>query len=129
MKCKVYFKHMDHSDSATQDVEKKSKKLAKLFVNNPLSFIWSFHVKSGKFFAEAKCLGPSFEFHAEATGRDFYQTLELVHERLQKQMEKKHSKWVNKKDKVPADEVVSISLKRREKEFKEKNSRKKDWAA
>jgi len=116
---------MDQSSFIDNKIEAHSQYLSKLFENSPLSFTWSFTIKGKKYFVEAKCIGPTFEFHAQSNGRDFYQVLDIVYERLEKQMEKKHSKWKDKKVNLSADKVVDISLKRRERQLRDSSKGKK----
>lgn len=51
--------------------------------------------EDGKQLAEVKVLGPSFEYHAAADSDKLYKSLDLVIQKVERQVNKKKDKWKN----------------------------------
>ena len=95
MKIVSSFKHLEHTPSLDQKIEQKSQKLKKFFEGN-FEVHWTCSIKEdGKQVAEVKILGPSFEYHAAADSDTLYKSLDLVIQKVQRQVTKKKDKWKN----------------------------------
>tara|TARA_B100001971_G_scaffold215195_1_gene260193 strand:+ start:19259 stop:19654 length:396 start_codon:yes stop_codon:yes gene_type:complete len=95
MKIVSSFKHLEHTPSLDEKIQQKSKKLEKYFEGN-VELQWTCYVgEAGKHWAEIKILGPSFEYHAKASSDKLYKSLDLVIQKVQKQVGKQKDKWRN----------------------------------
>ena len=95
MKIVSSFKHLEHTPSLDEKIEKKSQKLKKFFEGN-FEVHWTCSIKEDdKHVAEVKILGPSFEYHAGASSEKMYKSLDLVIQKIQKQVNKRKDKWRN----------------------------------
>jgi putative sigma-54 modulation protein len=87
MKLTISFKHLEHTPALDQRIQEKSEKLAKYFEGN-LSVHWICWVHQDKHWAEIKLHGPKFDFFAKASADNMYKALDLVIEKMERQMEK-----------------------------------------
>ena len=94
MRIKISFKHLEHTEAIDKAIHEKTKKLDKYF-HGVTQVIWTCSVENGKHLAEVKILGPSFDFLARSKSDNLYKSLDLVLEKLEKQLEKKKDKWKN----------------------------------
>jgi putative sigma-54 modulation protein len=95
MKIKSSFRNFEHTPSLDEKINLKSKKLEKFFDGN-VELHWTCSVpEGGKHWAEIKILGPNFEYHASAHSDTMYKSLDLVIQKVQKQVVKKKDKWRN----------------------------------
>ena len=113
MKIVSSFKHLEHTPALDAQIEAKSQKLKKFFEGN-FEVHWTCYVKEdGNHCAEIKLLGPSFEYHASAHADSLYKSLDLVINKVEKQVHKKKSKWksnISHKHKVhPKDQQIAQS--------------------
>lgn len=96
MKIVSSFKHLEHTPALDQKIESKSQKLKKYFDGN-FEVQWTCFVRDdGAHCAEIKLLGPSFEYHAAAHSETLYKSLDLVLNKIEKQIHKRKDKWRNK---------------------------------
>lgn len=95
MKIVSSFKHLEHTPALDEKIQQKSQKLKKFFEGN-VEVQWTCFVgEAGKHWAEIKVLGPSFEYHAKASSEKLYKSLDLVIQKIEKQVGKKKDKWRN----------------------------------
>lgn len=95
MKIVSSFKHLEHTPSLDEKIHKKSQKLKKFFEGN-FEVQWTCSIKEdGRHAAEVKVIGPSFEYHAAADSDKLYKSLDLVIQKVQRQVNKKKDKWKN----------------------------------
>ena len=104
MKITVTFRHLDHTESLDERIHEKSEKLAKYFDGN-INLKWSCWVKEGNHYAEAHLHGPQFDYHAHGHTDSLYKTIDVVIDKLEKQVSKKKDKWKGKKAKQVAEAV------------------------
>lgn len=95
MKLTTSFKHFEHTPSLDEKIQKKTDKLNKFFEGN-IDVSWTCSIKDdGKHCAEVKVIGPSFIYHASAESDKMYKSLDLVIQKIQKQVNRKKDKWKN----------------------------------
>lgn len=95
MKIVSSFKRLEHTPSLDAKIEEKSQKLKKFFEGN-FEVQWTCSIGDrGKQVAEVKVVGPSFEYHAAAESDKLYKSLDLVIQKVQRQVNKKKDKWKN----------------------------------
>jgi putative sigma-54 modulation protein len=99
MKIVTSFKHMEHTPSLDQKIEEKSQKLKK-YLNGNFEVQWTCYVRDdGAHCADIKLLGPTFEYHANAHSDRLYKTLDQAISKIEKQVQKKKSKFKDHKPK------------------------------
>lgn len=93
MKIISSFKHLEHTPAIDARIESKSQKLKKFFEGN-FEVHWTCYIREdGQHCADVKILGPAFEYHAGAHAENLYKSLDLVINKLERQVHKKKSKW------------------------------------
>ena len=97
MKVTIAFKHMEHTPSLDERINEKSNKIAK-FLDGKSNLKWTCYVEDGQHHAEVSFIGPKIEFHATSNSDSMYKTLDLVIDKLQRQVTKKKEKWKLKTD-------------------------------
>lgn len=95
MKLKISFKHLKHTPALDERIKEKSAKFEKYF-NGSCSIQWVCWVHEGEHWAELKVHGPKFDFFAKGCADNMYKTLDLVVEKMERQIEKKKDIWKNK---------------------------------
>lgn len=96
MNVKISFKHLDHTEALDEMIQKKSQKLEKYFEGHfDVHWVcWCDEKQSH--WAEVKVHGHSLDFYAKASSDLLYKTLDLVIEKVDKQMSKQKTKLRNK---------------------------------
>ena len=102
MKLKISFKHLDHTPALDQRIKEKSEKFEKFFQGNT-SIQWFCWVEDNKHWAEIKVHGPKFDFFAKACADNMYKSLDLVVEKMERQIEKQKDQKRNKLHAHPFD--------------------------
>lgn len=104
MKVTISFIHMDHTPALDERIHEKSEKFDKFFDGNG-HIKWTCYVKDQKHYAEAHMFGPHGDWHASACADNMYKSLDLIVEKLEKQIDKTKSKLKNKvhRGKVPLE--------------------------
>lgn len=87
MNLKTSFKHMNHSPALDQRIHEKSEKFEKYFQGN-LKVEWFCWVHGDEHWAEVKIHGPKFNFFAKAQADNMYKTLDLVVDKMERQIDK-----------------------------------------
>ena len=100
MKLKITFKHLDHTPALDERIKEKSEKFEKYFQGN-ISVSWVCWVHEEKHWAEVKVHGPKFDFFAKASADNMYKSLDLVVEKMERQIEKQKDQMRNKLHKNP----------------------------
>lgn len=95
MKLKISFKHLDHTPALDQRIKEKSERFEKYFEGNT-SIQWFCWVEDNKHWAEMKVHGPKFDFFAKASADNLYKSLDLVCEKMERQVEKQKDQKRNK---------------------------------
>jgi putative sigma-54 modulation protein len=88
MKLTITFKHLDHSAALDQRISEKSDHFSKYF-RGSLDVHWFCSVQDGKHWAECKIVGPGFTFFAKAHADNLYKSLDLVVDKIERQLEKR----------------------------------------
>lgn len=105
MNITISFKNMEHTPTLDKRIKKKSKKLDK-YLNGKTSVKWTCHIDDGHHYAEIILTGPKFEYHATASSENLYKTLDLVVDKITRQIAKKKEKLTNKVHRKKADLVI-----------------------
>jgi putative sigma-54 modulation protein len=87
MKLKITFKHLKHTPALDERITEKSQRFEKYFQGN-ITIQWICWVKDDKHWAEMKLHGPKFDFFAKAHADNMYKSLDLVVEKMQRQLDK-----------------------------------------
>lgn len=95
MKLKVSFKNLEHTPALDQKIQEKSERFSKYF-NGNVSLGWVCWTGDQGHWAEIKMVGPDFEFFAKASADNLYKCLDLVCNKLERQVEKKKDKIKNR---------------------------------
>lgn len=88
MKSEFVFLHLDHSDSLQEYAEKRIQKLNK-FEMSPVHCHWIFSAQRQDKLVELVVAGKNTQLTAKATSEDLYKSIDLVVDKMFKQMEKK----------------------------------------
>ncbi len=92
MKITISFLHLEHTQSLDERIREKSEKLAK-YCEDKGTMKWHCFVKNGVHYAEATYHNQKFEYHAKASSDSLYKTIDLVIDKLEKQISKKKDKY------------------------------------
>lgn len=95
MKLKISFKHLDHTPALDERIREKSEKFEKYFQGNT-NVQWFCWVHNNEHWAEIKVHGPKFDFFAKASADNMYKSLDLVVEKMERQLEKQKDQKRNK---------------------------------
>jgi putative sigma-54 modulation protein len=95
MKLKISFKHLEHTPALDQRIHEKSEKFEKYFQGNT-NVQWFCWVHNDEHWAEIKVHGPKFNFFAKASADNMYKSLDLVVEKMERQIEKQKDQKRNK---------------------------------
>lgn len=95
MKLKITFKHLDHTPALDERIREKSEKFEKYFQGNT-SVQWFCWVHNDEHWAEIKVHGPKFDFFAKACADNMYKSLDLVVDKMERQVEKQKDQKRNK---------------------------------
>jgi len=95
MKLKISFKHLDHTPALDQRIKEKSEKFGKYFQGHT-SIQWFCWVHNDEHWAEIKVHGPKFDFFAKACADNMYKSLDIVVEKMERQIEKQKDMKRNK---------------------------------
>ncbi len=127
MKLKISFKHLDHTPSLDQRIREKSEKFQKYFQGNT-TIQWFCWVHNDEHWAEIKVHGPKFDFFAKACADNMYKSLDLVVEKMERQIEKQKDQKRNKLHAhpfcTPKYQLIESSIKDEE-EFHYKNNKER----
>jgi len=105
MKVTISFRHLEHTQALDERIHEKSEKLAK-YIEGNTTIKWSCYVKEGNHYAEVMLNGPTFNYHATAHTDSLYKTIDIVVDKLEKQLSKKKDKWKGRRGKAAADLVI-----------------------
>jgi putative sigma-54 modulation protein len=100
MKLKISFKHLDHTPALDERIKEKSEKFEK-FCEGNVQAHWVCWVHENEHWAEVKIHGPKFDFFAKACSDNMYKALDLVVDKMERQLEKKKDMRKNKIHKDP----------------------------
>ncbi len=115
MKLKISFKHLDHTPALDQRIKEKSEKFEKYFEGNT-SIQWFCWVHNDEHWAEIKVHGPKFDFFAKAYADNMYKSLDLVVDKMERQIEKQKDQM---KDRLHAHPFSSPKYKEMKKAIKD----------
>lgn len=110
MKLKISFKHLDHTPALDQRIKEKSEKFEKFFQGNT-SIQWFCWVEDNKHWAEIKVHGPKFDFFAKACADNMYKSLDLVVDKMERQIEKQKDKMHSHAHDTPKQREIEKCLK------------------
>lgn len=107
MKLTIEFLHLEHTESLDQRIKEKSEKINKYFDGNS-HLKWNCYVKDGQHHAELHINCSHNNFHAKAHSDNLYKSLDIVVDRLEKQISKKKSKVKNKLHRSKGEKAVIL---------------------
>lgn len=100
MKLKISFKHLEHTPALDQRIKEKSERLEKYFQGN-VQVQWVCWVHESEHWAEIKVHGPKCDFFAKAQSDNMYKSLDLVIDKIERQVEKQKDVRRNKIHQAP----------------------------
>ena len=118
MKLKISFKHLDHTPALDQRIQEKSEKFEKYFQGNT-NVQWFCWVHNNEHWAEIKVYGPKFNFFAKASADNMYKSLDLVVEKIERQLEKQKDQKRNKLHSNPFETPKYLEIESRIKDEEE----------
>lgn len=95
MKVTISFQNIEHTPSLDSRINEKSEKLKK-WLEGKSHLKWNCYIKDNHHYAEVDMVGPRCEFHATAKSDNLYKCIDLVINKLEKQISKKTDKVKNK---------------------------------
>ena len=95
MNVTITFLHLEHTEALDQRIEEKTAKLEKLLESGS-TVKWTCYVKEGQHYAELAVAGTSLHHHAIAHSENLYKTIDLVVDKLYKQINKHKEKRQSK---------------------------------
>lgn len=105
MKITVSFKHLEHTESLDSRIQEKSEKLNKFF-DGKVHLKWTCWAQGMVHTAEAVVTGPNFEYRASAEADSLYKCLDMVTDKLEKQLSKKKEKVRSRRKASHSDLVI-----------------------
>lgn len=87
MRLTISFKHLEHTPALDERIREKSEKFEKYFQGNT-NVQWFCWVHNNEHWAEIKLHGPKFDFFAKASANNMYKSLDLVVDKIERQLEK-----------------------------------------
>jgi putative sigma-54 modulation protein len=109
MKITVSFLHLEHTEALDQRIKEKSEKLNKYFKDKGV-MKWSCYVKNGEHFAEVNYHAPNCEYHAKASSDNLYHSIDMVIDKIEKQVYKKKEKYSKIHRENPEVEIVDPAM-------------------
>ncbi len=110
MNLNVSFKNLDSSPALVSKIEKKAEHLKKYF-QGKMNIRWICSIEGGLQRSEVNIHAGQSNFHAHAEDKCIYNSLDLVLNKLEKQLQKKSMKMNNKLHrKAKLDNAESPSL-------------------
>lgn len=100
MKVTITFLHLEHTPALDERIQEKSQKLNK-YLNGKTHLKWNCFVKDGQHTAEVILIGPHFEYRASGSTDNLYKTIDVVMEKIEKQLSKRKDKMRNRIKKAP----------------------------
>ena len=120
MKISISFKNLEHTEALDEKIKEKTERLSKFFDGN-ISVHWVCHVDGPSHCADMKLSGPTFTFNASAKSETMYKTLDLVMDKIEKQLQKRKETWKDHaKDKEALNDLPSYGEQYVEKMFEQK---------
>ncbi|WP_127714726.1 ribosome hibernation-promoting factor, HPF/YfiA family [Halobacteriovorax sp. HLS] len=104
MKVTISFLHLEHTQALDERIHEKSAKLEK-FIDGEIKLKWSCFVKDGQHYAEVDLNGPMFHYHATGHTDSLYKTIDVVVDKLEKQLSKRKGKWKNNKQRKAGKDI------------------------
>ena len=104
MKITIEFQHMEHTPALDERIKEKSEKLNKYLEGNT-HIKWHCYTNEQDHHAEVSLFGLGQEFHAKAHADNLYKTMDIIMERLEKQLVKKKEKVKNRMHRKQTDPV------------------------
>lgn len=111
MKLKISFKHLDHSQALDERIREKSEKLEKYFEGN-IQVQWICWVNESEHWAEIKVHGPKFDFFAKGCADNMYKSLDIVIDKIERQVEKKKELRKNRMHGSPHESMKFIEVQK-----------------
>lgn len=105
MKVTIEFLHLDHTESLDDRITEKSEKFEKYFDHEP-KLNWTCFVKEGVHYSECTLKVSNQNFHAKAKSDSMYKTIDLVVDKIERQVVKKKEKVKNKMHRKKAHLVI-----------------------
>lgn len=115
MKLRISFKHLDHTPALDERIREKNEKFEKYFQGNTTAH-WFCWVHNDEHWAEIKVNGPKFSFFAKACSDNMYKSLDLVVDKMERQIEKQKDLKRNKMHSHPYQSPKHMEIKERIKE-------------
>jgi putative sigma-54 modulation protein len=107
MKVTISFLHLEHTPALDERIHEKSQKLNK-YLNGKTHLKWSCSVKEGQHLADVTLIGPQFEYRASGTSDNLYKTIDIVMDKIEKQLSKRKDKIRSRIKKMDAPVVLDL---------------------
>lgn len=111
MKLKISFKHLKHTEALDERIKEKTEKLERYFQGN-MNVQWVCWVKDDQHWAEMKVHGPKFDFFAKGFADNMYKALDIVVEKMERQIEKQKDMVRNKLHNHPYETPKYIEIEK-----------------
>jgi len=95
MKLTISFKHLEHTTSLDEKIREKSERLEK-YLDGNVTADWVCWVEDNHHWAELKVHGRKSNFFAKGSAETMYKALDVVVEKMERQLEK-HKQMVTEK--------------------------------
>lgn len=115
MNIKISFKHLDHTPALDEKIRDKSQKFQKYFQGR-FEVSWVCWVHHENHWAEIKLHGPKFTFFAKASSKNLYKSLDMVMDKMERQVEKIKTQ---KRNKIHYHQEMSPKNKQLENQIRE----------
>lgn len=123
MKIKISFKQLEHTPALDERIQDKSKKLEKYFQGN-INVQWVCWVHENQHWASIQVNGPKFNFSAKAFADNMYKSLDLVIEKIERQVEKQKTM---KRNRIHTKRFESPKYKEIEEIIKDEEAAAQEW--
>ncbi|MEK6626724.1 MAG: ribosome-associated translation inhibitor RaiA [Bdellovibrionota bacterium] len=109
MKVTISFKHLEHTPAIDEKIREKSAHLEK-YLEGDVQVKWTCSIEEpghpSNHVAEIQIHGPKYNFHATACSENLYKCLDLVVEKMEKQLSKHKEKWKNRLHEAKHEVVI-----------------------
>ena len=105
MKTTISFLHLEHTEALDDRIHEKSHKLEKYLGGNT-HIKWNCYIRKKQHYAEAILIGPHFEYKAKGSTDSLYKTIDIVVNKLEKQLVKKKEKLSGKQSRYSPKLVI-----------------------
>jgi ribosomal subunit interface protein len=94
MKVSIAYKNVKHSKAVEERIQEKSQHFDK-YLDGKFEMKWVCNFNEGFYSVEFNLHGPHIHFMARAKNKNFYKCLDLVTDKVEKQVLKQKDRWKN----------------------------------